>query len=133
MSSLLGMNNKRIGSISELKFMCLCLSMDISVSIPYGDNDKYDVVIESDGKINRIQIKSCSKVKNGGFEAATSSGAKVKELYKKIDVDIFAIHLITVDVWYIIPVEVINTKTIVLRPNSSKCKYSKYKQAYDLL
>jgi hypothetical protein len=59
-------NNKTIGERSEAIIMAKLLEVGYGVLMPFGDNRRYDLVIEdADGKFYRIQCKT-ARLMNGG-------------------------------------------------------------------
>mgnify|MGYP000968812955 FL=1 len=48
------MNSKEIGSIGEAKALLEFQKHHVSVSIPWGDNQRYDMIAEFNGKLNKI-------------------------------------------------------------------------------
>ncbi len=50
--------NQKIGSISELSLIRDLERNGKNVSIPYGDFQRYDILIEEKGKIDRVQVKT---------------------------------------------------------------------------
>ena len=59
------MNSKRIGNIGEAKVLAKFVEMGIPIYIPFGDDEKTDLIAEFDGKLNKIQVKTSIKSKNG--------------------------------------------------------------------
>ena len=59
------MNSKRIGNIGEAKVLAKFVEMGIPIYIPFGDDEKADLVAEFNGKLNKIQVKTSIKSKNG--------------------------------------------------------------------
>lgn len=51
-------NTKDIGSVGEVLVLSHLISKGYRVSIPFGDNTKYDLISEKDGKMERIQVKT---------------------------------------------------------------------------
>ena len=49
---------KRIGNIGEAKAISWLVEHGISVSIPFGDNERYDLVIDNNGSLERVQVKT---------------------------------------------------------------------------
>lgn len=105
------MNVNQKGNITELQVMTVAIQNGCTVSIPYGDCDKYDQVWDIKGKLLRIQVKT-SRYKNEKEKAiifncySVSNGKKCK--YSKKDIDYFATF------WqnkcYLIPVEECSTE-----------------------
>ena len=56
------MNTKAKGDISELAIASALAKKGFSVLFPYGDNNRYDLVFEEDGKFNRVQCKTARTV-----------------------------------------------------------------------
>lgn len=62
------MNNKDKGNIGESKIIYEFAKRGVQVSIPFGDNARYDLIAEFGGKLNKIQVKYCDqKIKNGSI------------------------------------------------------------------
>ena len=109
-------NNKRKGILTETQCLLSLLENKIDVSIPYGDNFRYDFIIDIDNKLYKVQCKTSRVTRNKAYEISTTSSnwkTKEKKNYKN-DVDFF-ITMIE-DKCYLIPIEDINEqKTFSLR------------------
>lgn len=130
--------SKKQGNISEIQFISAVISRGGSVSIPFGDNEKYDAIVDWKG-LSRVQIKSTSRRdtenRSDKYSLLCASGLKQKVAYTKNDVDFIAAHVIPENAWYIIPIEKINGIRINLYPHkeNTKNKYEKWKERWDLL
>lgn len=51
-------NTKRVGDLSELRLMHDLVRAGYLVSIPFGENHRYDLVIEKDGVFKSVQVKT---------------------------------------------------------------------------
>jgi hypothetical protein len=51
-------NTKHRGDATESKIIHELISDGYSVSVPFGDNDKYDLIVDDSGKLHRIQCKT---------------------------------------------------------------------------
>lgn len=60
------MDTKRIGNIGEAKVLAALVEKGIPVYIPFGDNEAADLVAEINGKLCKIQVKTCSSLKDNG-------------------------------------------------------------------
>lgn len=49
-----------IGMTTEAEVLAAALNLGISVSLPFGGSDRYDQIWEINGKLLKIQIKTCS-------------------------------------------------------------------------
>jgi hypothetical protein len=57
-----------------------------------------------------------------------------RKRYKAGTVDFFAVYLIPVDEWYIMPYRALGKKlTLHFRPDGGRQKYRRYREAWDLL
>lgn len=71
------MNTTQIGDITEYKFILYCLEHNIPVCKPVSNNLPYDVIIELNGKLLKIQIKTGYNAKNkNSFQFNTRSTSK---------------------------------------------------------
>ena len=74
-------NTKRYGNIGEAMAVSLFVKHGVPIAIPFGDNKKYDLIAEFNGKLNKIQVKtSISKAENGSvtFDVTSSSQHRKK-------------------------------------------------------
>jgi len=127
------MQSKTIGAIAELKFSTIAIEKGFEVSKPMIDNYSYDLIVKSGGVFNRVQIKSTSSHdKYGGYKVITSRGNSKKQRYSKDCIDLFAIYLKPLNVWYIIPIEQIETITITIYPHKDK-RYAMFYEAWELM
>jgi len=121
------------GDNAELRFMLLNHSLGYIVAKPFGDNAKYDLIIDTGTELQRIQVKSTQRRETSGardaYNCCVCSGSKFKERYSKEHVDYVAVYVIPEDTWYKIPVEEIKGKSVKLYPHRCPQKniYEKYK------
>ncbi len=122
------------GDWAELYFMMLALEKDMKVSRPFGAPGRYDVGVEGERGVLRVQVKSTIYKRRGDCYSLNVMGPKRKP-YPPGTVDFFAILLIPIDDWYIIPFEVIGRKhcSIHFTPKSKRQKYGRYREAWELL
>ena len=67
-------NTKRIGTIGEAAIVYRFTKLGFRVSIPFGENSPYDLIVESpDGRLFRIQVKT-GRIRSGAllFSAVSS-------------------------------------------------------------
>src|SRR5258708_4986066 len=69
---------------------------------PYGESGRYDVAVENGGPIFRVQVKSTIYCRRGNEYSLNVHGPGRKQ-YKKGSVDFFAVWVIPIGEWYIIP------------------------------
>lgn len=124
---------KHQGDTAELLFMIMNHRLGYTVLKPFGDNAKYDIVVDIGKELQRIQVKSTSRKATDNrmdcYNCVVCSGAKNKQPYSKKDIDYIAIYVIPEDVWYKIPIEEVKGKTVKLYPHREPQRdtYEKYR------
>ena len=131
------LTSKQKGNLTELKCLSAFVEQGCGVSIPYGDNSKYDFIADVDKKLFKIQVKtSSSKDENAIMFSCRSThvnctGVK-NERYSSNEIDFFATY------WnnqcYLIPVnECSVTKTLRFSPpKSGQLKGITFAKDYEL-
>jgi PD-(D/E)XK endonuclease len=125
---------KERGEWAELYFMMLAAGLGMKVLRLFGQTGRYDVGVENAGRLLRVQVKSTVYKRRGECYSLNVMGPGRKK-YDPGTVDFFAILLIPVDEWYIIPFEVMGRKncSIHFTPQSVRQKYGAYREAWHLL
>ena len=145
---------KERGEWAELYFMMMAAGQGMKVSKPFGDSGRYDVGVErhgvqhrgpqshiregrglgNQGRVMRVQVKSTIYKRRNGEYSLNVMGPQRKK-YAPGTVDFFAVLLIPIDDWYIIPFEVMGRSNCSLHftPKSKRQKYGKYREAWQLL
>lgn len=98
-----------------------------TVSIPLNDTQDYDLIIDKDNIIKKVQVKSTScKTKYGMYQVALKScgGTKGTTYKTVIDTKVDELFILTEDLkLYIIPINIIKNKSTL-----NLCdKYEKYR------
>jgi hypothetical protein len=119
------------GNVSEIEFLARAIRKGLSVSRPMFV-EKYDCLIDNGKDVLKVQIKSTTHWNKSSWQVSLRNGCTQKEKYKKGDCDFFAIHIIKLNVWYILPFEAVSPK-VCLHPDLDSCRYDKYKEAWNLL
>lgn len=119
------MNSKRIGNIGEAKALCKFVELGIPVYIPFGDNEKADLIAEFNGKLNKIQVKTSQKAEDGKmiFDLTSSTQHRKngeKHIYTDDEIDYFVCYNIQRDKIFLIPVNETPNTRITIRYEKSK-------------
>ena len=124
-------NHKLRGEWAELRFMTQAAERSLMVSKPWGDSAPYDLMVEHQGHIRRVQVKSTSYKHDGAYKChVTANGVS----YPHNHLDFIAAYVIPTDTWYIIPIKAVGTQIhLRLNPQSKRSKYDRYKEAWRLL
>lgn len=112
------MNTNQLGKITELEVLSYVMKQGYSVSIPFGDKDRYDQIWDINGKLLRVQVKTSHWYKNEQsaieFKCLTNyvkTTGNVEHKYSKEEIDYFATY------WegkvYLVPVEECSSKKIL--------------------
>lgn len=125
-------NNKTIGELSEAIIMAKLLEAGYGVLTPFGDNRRYDLVIEdADGNFYRVQCKTGRVSKDGAYiEFRTASSyyhtkagktSHGKKDYRG-EIDYFAVYCPAMKNAYLIPIDHvgISSANLRLRPTTNK-------------
>jgi hypothetical protein len=97
-------NPKRTGELAEAAFLLKAETLGLRVSKPWGDSERYDFLLDSAGRLSRVQIKCTATVSAGGYEVqSTYCDKKAKGKYTAADVDFLVAYILPLDLWYIIP------------------------------
>lgn len=110
-------NNKAKGEYSEARALCEFQKYGVPVALPWGDNQRYDMIAEFNGKLNRIQIKTTNEEENGSIKCYCRSSKnhttnKVCDRYVG-QVDYFVFHNQTHDIIALVPIEVVGDKSVI--------------------
>ena len=77
------LNCKAKGDLAELAFLHKAASLGFGVAKPYGDNERYDFILDSGERFWRVQVRSTSyfEANRSGYKvhaAHNGKGSKVK-------------------------------------------------------
>ena len=123
-------NSKQRGEWVEMLFMARASREGLQVSKPYGDSAAYDFIVESGATCSRVQVKSTGSRYQKGFRC--NLRASMSRRYKVNSFDFAAVHVIPLEVWFIIPMLVVNLG-ILVTPGKQDSKYYEYEEAWRLL
>ena len=120
------MNSKAKGNIGEGVVLSEFVKRGIQVSIPFGDNARYDLIAEFNGKLNKIQVKYGNEINEAGSiicNCISSTNHTTNKHYTTYenDIDYFAFYLVPLDRTILVPIEDIGTKKrLAVRIEKSK-------------
>ncbi|RKZ63406.1 MAG: hypothetical protein DRR08_03490 [Candidatus Parabeggiatoa sp. nov. 2] len=116
------MNSKGIGEKTEAKMISCLVDNEKVVLIPFGDNQRYDIVIEDDdGTFKRIQCKT-GRLKNGAinFSTCSSSYHRNGKIHSyRGQIESFGVYCPENGKCYLVPVEEVGTRCAKLRVDPS--------------
>ena len=119
--------NKEKGNTSLGIAIAYYASNGYTVSIPLNDTQDYDLIVDKDNVLKKVQVKSTAcKTKYGNYQVALKScgGTKGKTYKTVIDTNIDEVFVLTEDMnMYVLPIEELNNRSTL---NICK-KYKEYK------
>lgn len=104
-------DTKRIGNISEIAVMAALVKKHRAVLVPWGENDRYDLVVEDQGTFKRIQCKT-GRLKQGNSVIIfnTESQSKAGRQSYRGQVEYIGVYCPTLDTSYLVPIELLGTR-----------------------
>lgn len=111
------------GNIAELAIALDCSKKGYQVSIPFGENAPYDLIVGIQKKLIRVQVKYLTMRKNGTISVPSTSTTGVK--YTSDNIDYIAAYCPTNDSIYWINVDELAHSSIALRIEESKNNQAK--------
>ena len=134
-------NTKRTGERSEAAFLYQASQRRFAICKPWGDSERYDFILDNRPQptvhLFRVQIKCTDSLRAGAYETrATYTVGNGRAVYTKRDIDFIAAHVIPLNIWYIIPVEVCTPQPMLRFYPHRKAKLmrlEKYREAWALL
>jgi PD-(D/E)XK endonuclease len=134
-------DTNRIGEISEAAIITRFLQLGYVVLVPYGGNQRYDLVIEdSEGQFWRVQCKS-GQLDEGNsvlrFDTANHNvtGKNRQNRHYRGQCDYFAVYNEKINRVYLVPVDQVSDARANLRlttPKNNQTKNVRWAKDYEL-
>jgi len=98
-------NTKRVGDISEIMVLSALIRAGYYVSVPFGENQRYDLIAEKDNVLYRVQVKTGRLRKGAILFACYSSHSHRGGSMRRYagEIDFFGVYCPDVDSTYLIP------------------------------
>ena len=96
---------KRQGELAELAFLCDASHHGFDLSKPYGDNKRYDFLVDNGHTIHRLQVKSTAQQTSPGrYQVNAGRRLTLRAVpYTKSEIDFLAIYIRPEKLWFILP------------------------------
>ena len=133
------LNNRQRGHLAELAFMRKAASLGFPVAKPWGEGERYDVIVRVDNVCWRVQVKSVlaktPSKPHYRIKTSVGGGTRYRSMpYSAKEIDFLAAYIIQEDVWYIFPAILIERRKIVcVNPGSKRSSFEKYREAWKLM
>lgn len=116
------MNSNDIGSYSEYRIAAALMAQGHKVSMPLHDSSVYDMIVEADSKLYKVQIKGTKKKPQPNRSGVHVSITRHRQ-YSKSEIDYFAIWVEYYQGFFFFKNE--NQKAVNLNP------FGKYKDYFN--
>jgi len=124
-------NSQRIGAIAETRFVAECLERDFEPHTPITPMP-WDFIVHCPAGDLKVQVKSTSTKVINHYAVNTGTGTSTKEHMSDV-IDVVAIYVAPVKQWWMMPRDVVTSKTIKLYPeNPTKSKFKKYQNNWSI-
>jgi hypothetical protein len=127
-------DTKRRGEIGEAAFLAKAASMGWGVAKPWGDSDRYDLIVDVGGRLLKVQVKSAHRVSasaGGGYHFRAHPHQRTP--YRDDEIDLLVAYIVPEDIWYVFPPSAFQTmKSMRLFPHKGKktSKFEQYREAW---
>src|SRR5438876_3278850 len=122
------------GELAELAFMRKAASLGFAVAKPWGDSDRYDVVVRFESTFWRVQIKSVLGKSPSRAYYRVQTAHSHQHTYSVKDIDFLVAYIFAEDIWYVIPAHIVeNKKSLCLTPGSKRSSIDQYREAWKLM
>ena len=127
------------GELAELAFMRKAASLGFAVAKPWGDSDRYDVVVRFEKTFWRVQIKSVLGKSPSRNHYRVQTRDSRRRTYSCKDIDFLVAYIFAEDIWYVIPAHIVeNKKSLCLTPgskrsSSKRSSIDQYREAWKLM
>ncbi len=127
-------NRKRMGEVAESAFLHKAMDLGLVVAKPWGDSSRYDFVVDSGGRLLRVQVKSTECLCVDRY-AAAAHGCDPRVPYNAQEIDFLVAWVVPENAWYVIPVQAFAPrKHLWLYPRGVHAgQYEKYRESWELL
>ena len=130
-------NSKRVGELAELAFMYKAASLGFCVLKPYGDSERYDIAVESDGRFVRVQVKGSNSLQYGAYLVNIQRHANgVAIPYDPSEIDFVVAYVMPEDRWFVIPIRALKGKKsarVCLHGDPRHGRFGEYWDAWGLM
>ncbi len=123
---------KRLGEMAEAAFLAKVSRLKFGVACPWGDSDRYDFIVDSGGRLWKVQVKSAHRAGEDGGYSFRLHGSSMAA-YRADEIDVLVAYIASDDVWYVFPVgELGGLRSLKLYPGSRKkrSRFERYREGW---
>jgi len=108
--------------------------LGFAVAKPWGDCDRYDVIVRLGKVFWRVQIKSvwAKRRTRTHYRLKTTGSSDIP--YSAEEIDFLVTYIFPEDAWYVFPVALVeNRKVICITPGGKRSPFKQYREAWNLM
>ncbi len=125
---------KQRGELAELAFMRKAAALGFAVAKPWGDSDRYDVIVRTGKVFWRVQIKSAWRTRPARHHYRVKTTGSSNSQYSAEEIDFLVAYIFPNDAWYVFPVALIETRKILcITPGGKRSPFEPYREAWKLM
>lgn len=124
------MSSKIKGDITESFITYAILNKKYKVSIPFGENCRYDLIMDDGKKLHKLQCKT-GRIKEGSIVFNTTNNVYGEDRNYIGQIDAFMVFSHELKKVYYIPIKKAPKREMSLRVNKPKIKHPNIKYAKD--
>ena len=117
------------GEITELQVAEAFLALGYQVCKPLVSDSRYDFIVDIEGKLLKVQVKTCIEYSDGSLKISLSKRDGVKRIkrtpYHSLDIDAIIAYSRKYNQFFYIDLHKYQVQEILLRPKSSIKVYMK--------
>ncbi len=92
---MIKLSSKQKGNLTELQCISAFYELGYQCSIPYGENSRYDLIADIDGKLIKVQCKTSKEIEQGVIEFScrscrSNTQSNLQRRYTADEIDYFA-------------------------------------------
>lgn len=113
-------------------------SLGLSAAKPWGEGERYDVIVRVENVCWRVQVKSVLAKSRGRRDYRVKTSRKRSRgsylLYSATEIDFLVASIFSEDIWYVSPASFLERQNCVwVSPGSKRSKFEKYREAWKLM
>lgn len=113
-------------------------SLGFSVAKPWGEGERYDVIVRVENACWRVQVKSVlAKVPTRSYYRVRTIAGRLDQrrpLYSAQEIDFLVAYIFPEETWYVFPATLVeNRKCLCVVPGSKRSKFEQYREAWKLM
>jgi hypothetical protein len=118
----MGRETAKCGNYAELRVIADAIRRGYSVSIPYGHETRYDLIIDTGKRLLRVQVKNARLICGAVMVKTCSSGVSVHTVYNDIEIDYIAAFEPKAETIYYVPITEVGARRWALSLRIDKAR-----------